>query len=53
MKESQPEGDDYGWSNIFTGTPEERRRLIQQLNELCERAEKDGMVLSNWRYLCR
>ncbi|KAH8154433.1 uncharacterized protein LAJ45_00960 [Morchella importuna] len=41
VKESQPEGDDYGWSNIFTGTPEERRRLIQQLNELCERAEKD------------
>lgn len=51
--ESQAEGDDYGWSNIFTGTPEERRRLIQQLNELCERAEQEGTVLSKWDYLCR
>jgi hypothetical protein len=49
VKESQAEGDDYGWSNIFTGTPEERRLLVQQLSDLCDRAEREGMFLVEQR----
>ncbi|KAI5848562.1 hypothetical protein DFP73DRAFT_620979 [Morchella snyderi] len=46
-KESQAEGDDYGWSNILTGTPEERRLLLQQLNDLCDRAEREDVQESD------